>query len=409
MSLQKAYPFRRVSVDHMFRGTTRVWWQLEPTFNDDGPYVFQLQTSDNGLPDAHNWRTVGDPVIDGVYALDTDKRDAGVLLVTHYRVTLTTANGEYVSAPASCWGELNEKDWVTAREIIRKEYLRHKQVSASGYLLKIMRYGSPCRRCRELLTQETADSDCPVCFGTNYTGGYHPPLPVQCWDLSPQVIKEDSDDKLKGPSREEAYATARVIGFPGLNYRDIWINDKTDERWRIDEIKIVAAMRGVPLVYEVTMGLMQYGHIAYSIPLEHNAPVYPPLPVLGTGCIVVTDQYNGADLSYKTAENAPVNDAKVCAFTKKVYDEATPQFPPRHFASAITTTDANGRWTSNMQLNPGEYVLLYEKHHEYGPDNRALIVQHASSTSSASSLSSMSSMSSASSGNKRKVNNFWDI
>jgi hypothetical protein len=404
MSLQKSYPFRRVSVDHMLRGTTRVWWQLEPTFNDRGPYVFQLQTSDNGLPDAHNWRTVGEPVTDTVYATDTEKRDAGVLLVTHYRVTLTTSDGIYVSAPASCWGELDEKDWNTAREIIRKELLRHRQVSTGGYLLKIMRYGSPCPRCRELLTQETADSDCPVCYGTNYNGGYHPPLALQCWDLTPQVIKEDSDDKLRGSTREQAIATARVIGFPGINYRDIWVNATSDERWRVDDVEIIAAVRNVPLVYKVTLGLIPFANIAYSIPLDHAAPTYPTLPVLGTGCVTVTDQYNGADFSYKTADDVPVSGAKVSAFTAKIFNDAIPQFPPRHLAAAITTTDDSGRWASEMRLDPGDYILLYEKHHEYGPDTQALIINHSSSSSAVPESSASSSSDAV-----RKVNNFWEI
>lgn len=403
MSLQKSYPFRRVSVDHMLRGTTRVWWQLEPTFNDRGPYVFQLQTSDTGLSDAHNWRNVGAPVTDLVYATDTEKRDAGVLLVTHYRVTLTTSDGTYVSAPASCWGELGEKDWVTAREIIRKELLRHGQVSTGGYLLKIMRYGSPCPRCRELLTQETADSDCPVCYGTNYSGGYHPPLALQCWDLTPQIIKEDSDDQLRGSTREQAFATARVIGFPGINYRDIWVNDKSDERWRVDDVEIIAAIRGVPLVYKVSLGLIPFANIAYNIPLDHTAPQYPTLPVIGTGCVTVTDEFDGEDLRYKTADDVPVNGAKVSAFTKDVFNHATPQFPPRHLAAAITTTNAEGRWTSHMQLNYGEYVLLYEKHHEYGPDTYELVVAQDNLPAGSSSSSSSSST------NVRKVNNFWEI
>lgn len=404
MSLQKSYPFRRVSVDHMLRGTTRVWWQLEPAFNDRGPYVFQLQTSDNGLPDARNWRAVGAPVTDTVYATDSEKRDSGVLLVTHYRVTLTTADGSYVSAPASCWGELNEKDWVTSREIIRKELLRHSQVSSGGYLLKIMRYGFPCQRCREKLTQETADSDCPICYGTNYTGGYHPPMALRCWDLTPQVIKEDSDDKLRGSTREQAVATARVIGFPGINYRDIWVNDKSDERWRVDDVEIIAAIRGVPLVYKVTLGLIPFTNIAYKLPLDYGSVQYPTLPVPGTGCIIVTDTYGAEDLSYKTAENIPVSGAKVSAFAQKVFNDSIPQFPPRHLAAAITTTNAEGRWNTQMLLNPGAYVLLYEKENEYGPDVKQLIVNHHGGTSSASSSSSASL-----SGPIRRVNNFWEI
>ena len=230
---------------------------------------------------------------------------------------------------------------------------------------------------------------------------------MQGWDLSPQVLNEDSDDRLRGSNREQPLVTARVIGYPGINYRDIWVNDKTDERWRIDDVKVSAAMRGVPLVYEVTMGLLPFANVAYKIPLEHEAPEYPPVPVIGSGCVIVTDTYNAADLSYKTAENEPIADAYVCAFTKKIFDNAAPQYPPRHLAEAITTTDEAGRWTSEMHLNHGPYVLLYEKHHEYGPNTRELTIAHVSSSSSTSTTGGSSS--SSSSPSMRKVNTFWEI
>lgn len=402
MSLQKSYPFRRVSVDHMILGTTRVWWQLEPDFHDDGPYIFQLQNSDNGLPNADNWKNVGTPVTNAVYATDIKRRDAGDLIISHYRVILTTANGQYTSAPASCFGELAESDWLRSREIIRKETLRHQKVSVSGYLIKILRYGKPCGRCRDLLTQEQTDGNCPVCFGTNYEGGYHPALAMQCWDLSPQIIQEDSDDQLKGSTRENAYITARVVGFPGLNYKDIWVNGSTDERWRIEQIQISAAMRGVPLIYDVKMGLLPFTNPVYSLPLIDEPPAHPALPITGTGCVRVNTTYNGEDLRYLSADNAAINNANVYAFEKAVFDSADPEYPPRHYAIAGTTTTSIGAWATELQLDPGQYVLLYEKPGEFGPDTKELTVVHGNPGSSSSSSSSSAPV-------VRKVNNFWEI
>lgn len=399
MSLQKSYPFRRVSVDHMIRGVTRVWWQLEPTFAEAGPYTFQIQRSDTGLANAQNWKDVGDPVVNTVYAVDEKQRDAGDLIVTHYRVTLTTPTGTYVSAPASCYGELDESDWLKAREIIRKEMLRHQKVSVGGYLLKVLRYGKPCERCRDKLTQEPSDSYCPVCFGTNYEGGYHPALELQCWDLSPQIIQEDSDDQLKGTTRENAYVTARVIGFPGLNYKDVWVNGSTDERWRVEQIQVAAAIRGVPLVYEVRMGLLSFTNVVYTLPLSAEPPATPPLPIIGTGCVSVNSTYNNNDMRYLTAENTPVSGANVYVFDKALFDSADPQYPPRHYAIAGTVTDADGDWTTNMLLNPGQYVLLYEKDLVFGPDTKELTVIKPTNPSPTPTPTTQ----------LRKVDSFWDI
>ena len=400
MALQRTYPFRRVSVDHMFYGVTRVWWQLEPEFNDPGPYIFQLSVGGTGLQEADNWQDIGAPIVNGYTALDDKRHNVGTVITAHYRVTLTTPLGRYVSAPSPTTGELAEHDWTLAREIIRKEILRHKKVAVGGYLIKAFRYGSPCPRCRDALTQESADIDCPVCFGTSFENGYHPALPLQCWDLSPPVIDENSDDNLRGTTRENAVVTARVIGFPALNYRDIWVNGLSDERWTLRAVKVAASLRGVPLVYEVQLELIPWSNIVYQLPLSESEIGPPSTPAgPGDGCVTVGQSYGGADLRYLTAHNDPIAGARVYAFTKKTMDAALPDHPPRRLAVASTTTTAAGNWTAQLKLDPGEYVLLYEKPDTFGPDTKALTV----------SMPSSSSTSSSSSAAIRRVNTFWDI
>lgn len=418
MSLQKAYPFRRVSVDHMIHGVSRIWWQLEPAFNDAGPYTFRVQVGGTGLEEADDWRNIDPVIVNGFYGTDNKRHAFGTVLTPHYRVVLTTATGEYTSAPASTAGELGEEDWLKAREIIRKETVRNKKVAVSGYLLKAFRYGAPCPRCRDVLTQETADNDCPVCNGTGFQGGFHPPLPLQCWELSPPSISEDIDINLKGSTRENAYVTARVIGFPALNYLDIWVNSTNDERWSVLEIQVAAAIRGVPIVYQVKMGLLPFNNSAYHIPIvTADAPVAPRLPIPGTGCIEVRTAYNNEDLSYRTANNLPVADAKVYVFTHADYRAAYPANPPRTRAIAGTTTTSTGAFLSTLYLDPGMYALLYEKHGDYGPDVKQLTVLDPRIPVFASSSSSTSSIAGSSSSSAcavpvvpvRRVNTFWDI
>lgn len=144
MSQERIFPFRRVSVDHMVRGVSRVWWQLEKLFKEPGPYVFQLQFGRTGLRNASDWVDVGTPVTNGYFAFDPAWREAGYTLTTHYRVKLTTPQNVYVSQATSAFGELTERDWLLAREIVRKEQLRHRLVSIPGFLIKPMRYGVAC-------------------------------------------------------------------------------------------------------------------------------------------------------------------------------------------------------------------------------------------------------------------------
>lgn len=414
MTLQRTYPFRRVSVDRMMHGVTRIWWQIDPLFQELGPYTFQLQVGGTGLAEGVDWQNVGEPIVNGFVAEDSGYRGGGSVVNTHYRVTLTTPTGDYVSAPAPCFGELNEKDWLMAREIIRKELLRHQKVSIDGYLIKALRYGKPCPRCRDAMTQEPTDNNCSVCLGSGFEGGYHPPLPMQCWDLSPQLIRENQDINVKGTTREDAYVNARVIGFPALNRDDIWVNASTDERWLIKEIQIAAALHGVPLIYNVRLGLVPFTNSIYEIPLEPEAPeVFTPKE--GRGCVTVTADYAGVApeaLKYANAAGEYIADAFVYAFKKSVFDSSYPVYPAKNNAEASSRTNANGSWISEMKLDPGEYVLMYEKPNEFGPDFITFTVLDPCAVAgpcSSNSSSSCSSTCATPTVQRKQFNNFWDI
>jgi hypothetical protein len=260
---------------------------------------------------------------------------------------------------------------LLAREVIRKEKVRHQLVSVPGYLIKPMRFGTPCPRCRDPLTQEVTDSNCPVCNGTSFEVGYHPPLEMQCWDLSPQTISEDIDTQMKGTTRIEPYVNARVIGFPALNKYDIWVNGTSDERWLVETIQVAAALRNVPIVYQVKLGLLPFNNTAYSIEVGGEGPDrrVPPLPVAGCGIFAVDHNYGGPDnLAYRDGANCAITGAYVYVFRQADYVAAQPAKPNRALAIANTTTAANGRWTKALKLDPGAYALLFEKPGEYGPD-----------------------------------------
>jgi hypothetical protein len=419
MSLQKNYPFRRISVDHMTRGETRVWWQLERDFHEAGPYVFQLQAGSAGVSEAIDWQNVGNPVVNGFVAVDTVWRNSGSIITTHYRVTLTTPTSVYVSEPAPCSGMLSEHDWLLAREIVRKERLRLNKVAVDGYLIKALRYGKPCSRCRDPLTQEPSDNNCPLCNGTGFEIGFHPAVPLQCWDLSNQVISETQDLQLKGTSRENPYIQARVIGYPALNNYDIWVNATTDERWVVSEIAIAAALRGVPLIYQVKLGLVPFHNGIYSIELEQPQPTWPLVP--GTGCVTVNSDWAGVSanaLKYKDANGAFIVNAYVHAFEKANFDRTYPVYPLKTDAVASTKTLADGTWVNALNLDPGKYVLVYEKPDAYGPNNFEITVENPCAVVDTPCSSCSSSSSSAAEpdvicptppSNARVVNNFWDI
>ena len=374
MPATEGFPFRRLAADHMIQGVSRVWWQMHQNFGETSGCSFQLQAGYAGTANATDWVDVGTPVTDAFYAEDDQQRLHGKRLLTYYRVVLTVGTTKYVSQPVSVHGELPEKDWVTAREIIRKERLRHNLVSRSGILLKRIRYGARCTECLDELTGEVTDSKCPTCQGTGFKVGYHPPVPLQCFDLTPETIAElRSGAQAPGQSRPTT-VQARVIGFPTLSKEDIWVDARSDQRWAIHEIKHAAEIRGVPLVLTVTMSLLAYTHAAYRIQVggEPDDHEMADLPGAGEGSEEVDHDHGAEDaLAYHDADGCGIIGAIILAIPAADYEAGARDAAS---ACAATTTMANGRWSYKLLLDPGDYVLLYEKTGEYGPDTQLLTV-----------------------------------
>lgn len=390
-------PFQRLLVDHLFHGSTRVWWTLSSDFRDPQPWVFQLQASYTGNLNALDWVNVGEPQTN-VFMLsdETNRQPAGQRLLTHYRILLTTPSGTYSSAAQNTWGTLGTKDWSLAREILRKERLRlGQQAGRPGYLLRRMRYGQRNPNSTDFLTGAVIDSSLPASWGTAFSVGYHPPVPLLI-DFAEQDIVErrGGTDPGQWSSRETAF-TARVLSFPDLAAEDVWVDATNDQRWHVQRLRVVANVRGVPLIYEAGLSLIGYSDVIYRIPvtsLSQPGPSGNDLPTTGEGCVLVDHNYGGdGQLAYVTSACCGVEGATVEAFLKSDWD-AGRQGPEYVVATSQTTT--GGAWTQAMRLNPGEYVLRYHKPGEYGPDTAVIHV-----TAPAAVISSSSHVSIPSSGN----------
>jgi hypothetical protein len=127
----------------------------------------------------------------------------------------------------------------------------------------------------------------------------------------------------------------------------------------------------VPVVYQVQMGLLAFNNSVYAIEVggESATRRIPPLPIEGCGIFAVDHNYGGPDnLAYRSGTNCAIEGAYVYVFRQSDYVAAQPAVPNMALAVANTTTAANGRWTTALKLDPGDYALLFEKPGEYGPD-----------------------------------------
>lgn len=262
--------FDRVHVSYLIRGGTRVMWDLVPEFTDPQPHVFQLQAGRVGLVEGGEWEDIGLPMENSFYAIDGSQHVYGMTQWTHYRVALTTPRGVYYSEPTNLLGVLDRRDWRIAREIVRKERLRHRLVAQDGYLLKRRFSGLKCPTCLDLQTDVPRNPDCPVCFGTGYQCGYYYPLGCVWADLSPQSVHKEIDTEGSRGVIADIIVSARMLAVPLLEEYDVWVSADTDDRYYVHRIQNLAEIRGVPLILSAELRLAAYTDVIYDVQIPEQ-------------------------------------------------------------------------------------------------------------------------------------------
>lgn len=261
--------FDRVVVSHIINGPTRILWELLPEFTDPGPLEFQLQAGTTNNNDADDWADVGLPVTDQYSATDDEQRVWGKTNFTHYRVVLTTSVGTYVSAPESGMGVLDRRSWRLARDMVRskRKAMRVGDAGQRGYLLKRRWTGQDCPTCLDYQTKEVRNPQCPDCYGTGKKCGYYYPMSCVWAELAPRAHRTELDGGQGRGTINDIKVQSSMLMVDLLSEDDIWVADRTDDRYFIHNVQHIEEMRGVPILANVELRLVPFTHIAYSIPI----------------------------------------------------------------------------------------------------------------------------------------------
>lgn len=263
--------FRRLMVEayvpKMTVGAITVSWVMERDFNSPGPYYFTLRRHANPLDDNPVAVAKGTDVY---FLEDRSKldRDPEINLSASYSVELKDGDGNvFVSHVITHDDGWNHKDWLLAREIVRKEVLlQKKKAGTKGWLLKRKWFGDACPTCLNPVTGESTKPHCPTCFGTGITGGYYPAQ--EYWVLmnaTSRMQKLTSDQGMITVNDENV----RGLAYPVIEPNDIWVNAQTGDRMRVMEnVAAIARHRGVDIVVNAKVSALPNSSVAYDIPLN---------------------------------------------------------------------------------------------------------------------------------------------
>ena len=255
-------PFERVEVLPSYMAGFTFRWTISSIFYDPLPWNFVVEEAP--AKDGP-WTAISTTIVNQVVWIDTRKTFINKDEVLFFRITLTTPNRTYVSQVKMPYGDLPEREFLLAREIMRKEVLRARTMSGIiGKVWNIATFGPICTHCEDPITHDVLDSNCVYCFGTGREPGYHGPYAT--WmTFSPA----DRDAKMSedGSGNRQPYTfSVRTVVCPRIKESDVIIDPCTDKRYYVDRVKIEAEIRRVPIIQTLT---------------AHEAPVTEPIYRLG--------------------------------------------------------------------------------------------------------------------------------
>lgn len=252
--------FKSINVFTMLRGTSVVSW----TFAEKHPPVHSLSVewSWSGAPDS--WEILIAGLTEACSYTDTRRLLFSKDQAVHYRVGAHDQEGTLIEY--SCPGQTGRGiSWpyeTQAYAILNAAAVEIRQNGMPGYLLKKISWGTPCPVCAEFSTGEAMDPNCPTCLGTGMTSGYYnsinlPVLPAtRQLRQTPTVATQARDD----------IRLVRCVAYPVIEREDLWIGSLQNDRYVIDQINVASELKGVPLVYELTLRLLPLSSVEYTDP-----------------------------------------------------------------------------------------------------------------------------------------------
>lgn len=250
----------KVDVFPDYSGGFTYSWEVNGAFNIAPPWVFHVEQS---RAPTDGWTDISGPVVDKYFFKENDRRLINKSAVLYFRVVLDAGGKRYFSSVLQPYGDLVRKDYLIAREIMRKEVLHMRGMAGvAGSLYTLATFGPPCTHCVDPITGDIRDSECKHCFGT---GRLHPYSgPYDMWmSFSSDQQHQHHDDGI-GTIEQKMYQV-RLVANPVAKKNDVIVDSGSNKRYYVNQASVVAEIRRIPLVQQLVVSEAPVSDNAYRI------------------------------------------------------------------------------------------------------------------------------------------------
>lgn len=252
--------FSGINIAPSYSGGFVFSWDILPDFADPSPWKFRIQESET---QAGPWKDVCGPLENSFFYAEKHPRLAPKDQTLYFRIVLETPKGRYVSHVESPYCSLPRREFLLAREIMRKEILMQEKMSGVlSYIWYKSIFGPPCTECGDFVLEDTKDSHCPGCFGTGRMPGYYGPFPA--------YVSYSPMERNKGLQRphgvDELYTIqGTVIGSLRLKKDDVVVDPVSDSRFFVGAVRNLVEFRRYPVIQFVMLSEIAKTHVVYKL------------------------------------------------------------------------------------------------------------------------------------------------
>ena len=253
-------PITKVTISPNYAEGFTFAWEVIGSLLDPGPWYF---TVEQAPAPAGPWTALS-PVIQ-VYRWSEEKpRRVSKDEVLYFRVRLQTPKAIYYSATIMPYGDLNRREYLLVRDIMRREVLHASTLAGvQNQLWLVSTFGPRCTVCLDPITGGVRDSACKACFGTGRAPAYHGPYAT--WCLYTPVTRTTQMSEDGTGTRQPRDFELRLIGSPPLKKNDLIVDTRTDKRYYVDVVKVVSEIRRVPAVQTAAVREVPTSDVAYKV------------------------------------------------------------------------------------------------------------------------------------------------
>ena len=221
-------------------------WDMAGDFVDPLPWTFYVE---EGLSSVGDWTTISPEagIVNQMIWPEIGKRLINKDLVLFFRIRLETGGGTYYSHVKTPYGDLDRREYLLVREMMRKEVLQAEKLAGIlGRLWMRATFGTVCVVCRDPVTGSPRNPRCPHCLGTGRDPGFHGPY---CVWMTFSPAKRDMHMPADGTGTRQPYDfQVRMIGFPYAKDGDVIVDPNIDKRYYVDQVRIDTEIRRIPVI-----------------------------------------------------------------------------------------------------------------------------------------------------------------